>query len=279
MLLWSLTRERKDDLLKSGEVGTFKKTETETKPSALRECVVSKIEWEAEKIDKGTGPHRGARKADHDDHDDHDSGASAECSPDDPGQLVLSKAPQRNRAASAETEPSGSKPKPVKRKNSWSGSSESEGVPMTSGSDSDKVYPDVPAAGPSKRQPPRQQQLEHKKRGPPATSQRQMAADDNVDEEARGDDEDFKPSGEVPSRKPPMALRAAKKTTKEVAADSDSDAAPLPPKAPKNIRAMLSSSDDEEGSPAVPMPPQRPAGGRSRAAVKYDFGSDSEEEF
>ncbi|XP_077509861.1 DNA topoisomerase 2-alpha-like [Amblyomma americanum] len=327
MPLWSLTRERKDDLLKKrdekraelevlrkkspenlweedldafsakldeveeverneesgakapkgskggrGKAGTSKKTETETKPSALGERVVPKIEWEAKKADKGTGPRRGARKA------DHDADASTERSPDDPDQSAPAKAPQRKRAAGTGAKPSGSKSKPGKRKNSWSTSSESGDESLMSfGSDNDDDDdPDVSAAGPSKRQPPQQQ--ERKKRAPPAKSQR-IVGDENVYEAA--DDEDFKPSGKVPAKKPPTASRVAKKALKKVAADSDSDsdAAPLPSKAAKKARVLLSSSDDEDGAPVVSVPPPRPAGGRSKAAVKYDFGSDSEEEF
>lgn len=320
MPLWSLTRERKDDLLKKRDekraelevlrrkspenlweedldafsakldeveqaqrdeengvkaskgpksgrekAGTSKKIGTEVKPSVLGERVVPKIEWEAKKIDKGTGPRRGARKA------DHDGGASTERSPDGPGQPELAKAPRRKRAAGAAVKPSGSKPKLTKRKNSWSGSSETDDSPMTLSSDDDDER-DVPAPGPPQHRPPQQQPQGPKN---PAAKPRGKVAAEGVDE-AR-DEEDFQRPGKVPPKKPPAASRATKKA--KVTLDSDSDVSPLPQKKPaKKKRVLLSSSDDEDDAPAV-LPPARPAGGRSKAAVKYDFGSESEDEF
>ncbi|XP_075732273.1 uncharacterized protein LOC142774985 isoform X2 [Rhipicephalus microplus] len=253
------------------------KAESETKPSAFAERLVSKVEWEAEA--KTTGARRGAAKkatsdAAVDGHGDvGDGNAATLTSITSPGGLergtnsAPAKAPLRKQGGTTKDTSSMTKRKSNKRKNSRSGSDSSgnDEPPNSVGSDDDFE----PVVGPSHRQQREAPQRAHpwKKRGAAANTKQPDATGDESDT-------DFvKP----PAKKPGTVSWAHKKA---LADDSESDLMSAPKKATKNMTVLsFSSSSVDDDVPAVPRP--SPANrGRSRAApVNYNFGSESSDGF
>lgn len=167
-------------------------------------------------------------------------------------------APRKSAGSGSDSEPSSqpAPPKPAPKK------APAKKKPAPSDSDASDIGEEKPKP---KKAPAARKPAAPKKK--PARSDSDMSGLDD-------DDDDFKPKKAAPARKP-----AAPKSRKKKAADSDSDAAPKKAKPAKKAKKAASSDDDDDDDKdvAVSAAP-RVSTGRTKAPVKYNFGSDSDED-
>ncbi|XP_075742142.1 uncharacterized protein LOC142795288 [Rhipicephalus microplus] len=144
----------------------------------------------------------------------------------------------------------------------------------------------APKKAPAKRKPPAQSDsdasdVEEEFKPKKAPAARKPAAPKKKPARSGSDgsdmDDDFKPKKAAPARKP-----AAPKSRKKKATDSDSDGARKKPKPAKKSKKAASSDDDDDDKMsdkdvAASVAP-RLTTGRTKAPVKYNFGSDSSDD-